>query len=216
MIQEEPTKIRSDFKKEGGFTDAQIQQVRLGMWKVVNEDGGTARKARLKKNIVAGKTGTAQFWRGHVQDNHTWFLGFAPYDHPRYVVITLVQGAKSGGAVAGPLAAKVLEEIFAMEEGKEVKLTSLKPAQGNFNHISSIDFGSATPSTYGVETEPGDSPVEATPSKNSSSSDSVATPDISEDADASGHVKNKAQPQGGLQKFFNFLGGGRSAVPKKK
>lgn len=215
VIKEEPTKIRSDFKKEGGFTDAQIQQVRLGMWKVVNEEGGTARKARLQKNIVAGKTGTAQFWRGHNKDNHTWFLGFAPYEHPKYVVIVLVQGAKSGGAVAAPLAAKVLEEIFAMEGGKEVKLSFLEPAVGNFKHISNIDFNSATPSTYGPDTEPGDSPVEEGPANGGSSNENVATPDISEEADARGRVKNKQQNQGGLQKFFNFLGGGRSATPKK-
>ncbi|MFZ4115365.1 MAG: penicillin-binding protein 2 [Chthoniobacterales bacterium] len=214
VLEEEPIKIRNNFKKEGGFTDEQIQQVRLGMWKVVNEDGGTARKARLEKNIVAGKTGTAQFWRGHNKDNHTWFLGFAPYDHPRYVVIVLVQGAKSGGAVAAPLAAKVLEEIFAMEAGKEIKLTFLEPAVGNFKHISSIDFGSTTPSSYGPDTEPGDSPIEDTPTTDSSSKENVATPDISEDADARGHVKNRPQNPGALQKFFNFLGGGRSAAPK--
>jgi penicillin-binding protein 2 len=214
ILEEEPTKIRSNFKKEGGFTDEQIQQVRLGMWKVVNEDGGTARKARLEKNIVAGKTGTAQFWRGHNKDNHTWFIGFAPYDNPKYVVIALVQGAKSGGAVAAPLASKVLEEIFAMEAGKEVKLAPLDPAVGDFKHIASIDFTKSNPSSYGPDKEPGDSPVEDAPTTSSSSRENVPTPDISEDADARGHVKNRPQNQGGLQKFFKFLGGGRSATPK--
>lgn len=218
ILEEEPIKIKNDFKKEGGFTDEQIQQVRLGMWKVVNEYGGTARKACLEKNIVAGKTGTAQFWRGHHKDNHTWFLGFAPYDHPKYVVIVLVQGAKSGGAVAAPLAAKVLDEIFAMEAGKEVKLTPLEPAIGNFKHISSIDFANKSPSSYGPDTEPGDSPVEDIPTTTSSSKDNVATPDISEEPDVKGPVKNKPQTHGdaeGLQKFFHFLGGDRSAAPKK-
>ena len=218
ILEEEPTKIKNDFKKEGGFTDEQIQEVRLGMWKVVNEEGGTARKARLEQNIVAGKTGTAQFWRGHNKDNHTWFLGFAPYEHPKYVVIVLVQGAKSGGAVAAPLAAKVLEEVFAMDAGKEVKITSLGPAVGNFKHISSIDFAKGAPSSYGPDIEPGDSPIDDTPETSSSSNENVATPDIREESDARGHVKNKPQaPSGmrGLEKFFNFLGGGRSAAPKK-
>jgi hypothetical protein len=39
------------------------------------------------------------------------------------------------------------------------------------------------------------------------------TPDIKEEADS--RANNKPRPQGGLQKFFNFLGGGRSAVPKQ-
>ena len=215
VVQENPSKVRIDLKKDGGFTDEQIQKVRLGMWKVVNEDGGTARKARLKNYMVAGKTGTAQFWRGHVKDNHTWFLCFAPYDNPRYVICVFVQGAQSGGAVAAPIGAKILEEIFAMEEGKEVKLTSLAPAIGNFKHIKSIDFGTAMPCNYGLDTDPGDAPIESSPNNNASSKNSVATPDIKEDADAQGHVKNKPRAQDGLQKLFNFLGGGRSAAPKQ-
>lgn len=214
VLKEEPLQIRTDIIKEGGITPEQIQKIRLGMWKVVNEEGGTARKARLKKYIVAGKTGTAQFWRGRNKDNHTWFLCFAPYDHPKYAICVLVQGAKSGGAVAAPVGAKILEEIFAMEEGKEVKLAPLTPALGNFRPIASIDFNSANPSSYGVDQGSGDAPIEATPARSSASKENRVTPDISEEADAQGRVRNKPREQGGLQKLFKFLGGGRSATPK--
>jgi len=214
ILEENHPKIRTDLKKEG-FTDEQIEKVRLGMRKVVNEDGGTARKARLKDVIVAGKTGTAQFWRGRTKDNHTWFLCFAPYDNPKYVVAVLVQGAKSGGGVAAPVAAKILREILDMDAGKEVKLTALPPAIGNFKHITSIDFNNVNPLSYGTDTDNGDAPVDASPQSNSSKN-SGATPDISEEADAQGRVKNKPREQGGLQKLFNFLGGGRSAVSQKR
>ena len=165
--------------------------------------------------IVAGKTGTAQFWRGRNKDNHTWFLCFAPYDDPKYVVAVLVQGAKSGGGVAAPVGAKILEEIFAMEAGKEVKFTSLPPAIGNFKHIASIDFKNSNPSSFGADTDNGDSPMDASPESNISKN-SAATPDINEGGDAQGHVKNRPQAQDGLQKFFNFLGGGRSAADQKR
>jgi penicillin-binding protein 2 len=214
ILEESHSSIRTDLKKEG-FTDEQIEKVRLGMRKVVNEEGGTARRAKLKDTIVAGKTGTAQFWRGHVQDNHTWFLCFAPYDQPKYVVAVLVQGAKSGSAVAAPVAAKILEEILAMDAGKEVKLTPLSPALGNFKHIASIDFKDPTASHYGADTDNGDSPVESSPD-NSSSKTSGPTPDISEEADAQGRVKNRTPAQGNIQKLFNFLGGGRSAASPKR
>jgi penicillin-binding protein 2 len=210
ILEENHPQIRTDLKKEG-FTDEQLEKVRLGMRKVVNEEGGTARKAQLKDVIVAGKTGTAQFWRGHSKDNHTWFLCFAPYDDPKYVVAVLVQGAKSGGGVAAPIGAKILEEIFAMEGGKEIKLTSLPPAIGSFKHITSIDFKNPNPSSYGTDTDNGDSPMDASPESNISK-DSAATPDIHEEADAPGRVKNKSRDKAGLQKFFNFLGGGRSAA----
>ena len=213
---EEPPKIRADLTKEGGLTPDQIEKVRKGMWMVVNDDSGTARKARVKNYVVAGKTGTAQFWRGREKDNHTWFLCFAPYDKPRYVVCVFVQGAKSGGSVPAPIAAKILEQIFAMENGQEVKLEALQPAPGSFQQISGVDFTKEFPAQYGVDTAPvPDAPAEENehPSPESKGGAATAKPDIKEDADA--HAHNKSRPQGGLQKFFNFLGGGRSAVPKQ-
>ena len=216
VLKQDPVKVQADITKEGGFTTEQIEKVRKGMWKVVNADGGTASKARLKNTIVAGKTGTAQFWRGREKDNHTWFLCFAPYDKPRYVVCVFVQGAKSGGSVSAPIAAKILEQIFAMEGGQEVKLEALAPAQGNFQHLAGVDFSKDFPSQYGADTEavpdtPADSDM---PGGEAGQGTSGAKPDIREDADSRANNRQKQQP-GGLQKLFNFLGGGRSAVQKQ-
>jgi hypothetical protein len=94
---------------------------------------------------VSGKTGTAQFWRGGIKDNHTWFIAFAPYDEPRYAVSVIVQGAQSGGGVAAPIAAKILSDVFKMEEGAPVEVASLDPAKGSFQFVSSVDFGRAIP-----------------------------------------------------------------------
>ena len=216
VVQGEPVKINADLLKEGGITPDQFEKVRKGMWKVVNDDSGTARKARLKNYMVAGKTGTAQFFRSGVKDYHTWFLCFAPYDNPRYVVAVFVQGGKSGGSVPAPIAAKILEQIFAMEAGQEVKLEAIAPAQGNFQPIAGVDFSKQFPAQYGADTEPvADTPAESTaPGGESGQGTSGAKPDIREEADSRANNRQKQQP-GGLQKFFNFLGGGRSAVPKQ-
>jgi penicillin-binding protein 2 len=112
---------------------------------VVNRGGGTAASARIKNYEVAGKTGTAQFWRGRVKDNHTWFIAFAPYEKPRYAVAVIVQGAQSGGGVAAPIAAKILSDIFKMEEGEAVEVAALEPAKGSFQFVSSVDFGRPIP-----------------------------------------------------------------------
>lgn len=215
VSKEFPAKVRGDLTKEGGFTPEQVEKVRKGMWKVVNADGGTASKAKLKNVVVAGKTGTAQFWRGREKDNHTWFLCFAPYDKPRYVVCVFVQGAKSGGSVPAPIAAKILEQIFAMEGGQEVKLEALAPAQGNFQHIAGVDFTKALPTQFGSDDPAAqESPSETAPEGESGEGVSSAKPDIRDEADSRANNRQKQQP-GGLQKFFNFLGGGRSAVPKQ-
>ena len=212
VLKEEPSTIRADLTKEGGFTAEQVEKVRKGMWKVVNADGGTASKAKLRNVVVAGKTGTAQFWRGREKDNHTWFLCFAPYEKPRYVVCVFVQGAKSGGSVPAPIAAKILEQILAMEGGQEVKLEALAPAQGNFQHIAGVDFSKDLPTQFGADDPASiESPSETAPEGEAAEETSSASPDIREEADSRAH--NKPRQQGGLQKFFNFLGGGRSAVP---
>ena len=104
----------------------QIELVRRGLWKVVNEDGGTGGRARMKDVQVAGKTGTAQVTVNGKTENVAWFCCFAPYDHPKYVVAVMVQGAAGhGGPVAGPIATRILERTLAMDAGKFRTATGL-------------------------------------------------------------------------------------------
>ena len=195
LVRQEPVKVRASML-DLGFTPEKIELVRRGMWDVVNRGGGTAPAARIKGNEVAGKTGTAQFWRGGVKDNHTWFIAFAPYNEPRYAVAVLVQGAQSGGGVAAPIAAKILSDIFKMEEGGPVEIAALEPAKGSFQFVSSVDFGRAIPAALA------DAPTE----------DFVA----SEGAPAGAEpptVRPAADAEGTVQKKPNFIqrlfGGGR-------
>jgi penicillin-binding protein 2 len=177
------------------------------MWKVVNEEGGTAGKARIKGVEVAGKTGTAQFWRSGVKDNHTWFVSFAPYKDPRYVVVTFVQGALSGGAVSAPLAAKIYNDIFKMENGEDFpQLAKLEPAKGNFLFVQSVDFGRDVPA---ATTASDDGEAASNPDATGTTQENrpAAQPDVRQEADDRGRVTNKPAKPNALQRFFNFLGG---------
>ncbi len=121
-------RVRADLRRE--ISQRDIELVRRGLWKVVNEEGGTGGRARLKDVVVAGKTGTAQATdRGH-EENVAWFTCFAPFDHPKYVVAVMVQGASGhGGEVAGPIAVRILERIIAQDEGKfDMQVAWLEPA----------------------------------------------------------------------------------------
>jgi len=77
---------------------------------------GTGTRARIPGVTVAGKTGTAQNPTGAP---HAWFVGFAPAEAPRYAVAVLVENGGSlgseatGGAIAAPIAARVLEAALA-------------------------------------------------------------------------------------------------------
>ncbi|MDR3404139.1 MAG: penicillin-binding protein 2 [Chthoniobacter sp.] len=115
---------------DAGVNPADIELVRTGLWKVVNEDGGTGGRARLAGGTLAGKTGTAQAHLHGRQDTIAWFVGFAPFEKPRYTVVVMVQGGAHGGSVAAPIAARILEETLAMDEGAyQPPLAPLPPAQ---------------------------------------------------------------------------------------
>jgi penicillin-binding protein 2 len=194
LIRQEPVQLRANLLEQG-FTEEEIERVRRGMWDSVNRGGGTAPAARIKGHEVAGKTGTAQFWRGRIKDNHTWFIAFAPYDEPRYAVSVIVQGAQSGGGVAAPIAAKILSDIFKMEDDSDLTVAALEPAKGSFQFVSSIDFGRAIPAA-----------LAAAPEAEFESSEArtvAAAPTVRPAADAEGSVERKPNI---LQRLF---GGGR-------
>ena len=200
VVRQEPVKVRANLLEQG-LTTEQIEKVRRGMWDVVNRGGGTAAGARIDGHEVAGKTGTAQFWRGGVKDNHTWFIAFAPYDEPRYEVSVIVQGAQSGGGVAAPIASKILSDIFKMEEGAKVEIASLEPAKGSFQFVSSVDFGRAIPAAL-ADAPPGDFAA-------SEGSPSTAPPTVRPAADMEGTVEQKKPNI--LQRIF---GGGKKKEKK--
>jgi cell division protein FtsI (penicillin-binding protein 3) len=89
--------------------------------KTVVEEGGTARKANIKGNLVAGKTGTAQIYdhetgRYSRKKHVSSFVGFAPADNPELAVIVVIyepKGNSFGGVVAAPVFKNIVEHTFA-------------------------------------------------------------------------------------------------------
>ena len=139
-------RVRCNLETDLNLKPDQIEHVRRGMWKVVNDPGGTAPHARLKDVELAGKTGTAQFWRNGVSDNHTWFICFAPYQKPKYAICVFIQGAKGGGITAGPLAAHIMEQALALDANKlVVNVRPLPPAKGSFAFINNIEYVNNVP-----------------------------------------------------------------------
>lgn len=94
-----------------------VATVRKAMWGVVN-DGGTGKDARVVGFDVAGKTGTAQvvsaksYKKGGENEDHAWFLGFAPYQNPEITIAVLIEHGGHGGEAAAPVAKAVLETYY--------------------------------------------------------------------------------------------------------
>src|SRR6266576_3514051 len=180
-------RVRSDLRREVSPQD--IELVRKGLWKVVNEDGGTGGRARLKDVVVAGKTGTAQATeRGH-EENVAWFACFAPFDHPKYVVAVMVQGASGhGGEVAGPIATRILERTLAQDEGKfDMQVAWLTPAH-HPNPLELIKAVSYTGGNLGSEDEEG---ADTSQSAVVQMASAGGSPDVEPEADAQGRVSKR-------------------------
>jgi len=95
-----------------------LELVRGGMYDVVQDRRGTAKKARVPGIEIAGKTGSAQYTKGKDADGnihygvHTWMISYAPFDFPRYAVAFLVEDGVSGGNTVGPRLSALYQKIF--------------------------------------------------------------------------------------------------------
>ncbi len=104
---------------------AQLARIRQAMFDVANTPGGTAyRYVHDAKYPIAGKTGTAQVvamsqTQARYTDkgvktqhrDHAWFMGYAPYDHPRIAFAILVEHGGHGSSGAAPVAAAIVNAM---------------------------------------------------------------------------------------------------------
>ncbi len=89
-----------------GLTPEQLAGLRHAMVEVVQR--GTAAASGGKDIDVAGKTGSAQNAHG---PDHGWFIAFAPADHPKVVVGSIMEFAVHGSFVA-PFVVKVIRHYL--------------------------------------------------------------------------------------------------------
>ncbi|MDD5116315.1 MAG: penicillin-binding protein 2 [Candidatus Omnitrophica bacterium] len=91
-----------------GFRRETLEIVRRGLRAVVSGSRGTGSVLSGLKVPVAGKTGTAQVSRG---STHAWFVGFFPYDKPKYAICVFLEHGGPGHA-ATVIARQVIEAMI--------------------------------------------------------------------------------------------------------
>jgi len=126
--------------------------------KATTEKGGTGEGAVPLGYEVAGKTGTAQkvdsLLGGYSEDRYvSGFMGFAPADAPRLVLIVIIdepQGNGYGGVVAAPIFKAIMEKALptlnvipkgTMVVKSEFGSAPPKEASGNQPLIDGIKVG---------------------------------------------------------------------------
>ena len=92
-----------------GIDSSVMKLIREGMRRVVEAPGGTGGLARIPGIISGGKTGTAQNPHG---EDHAWYIGFAPFDHPKIAIAVMLENAGFGGTKAAPIAGKVMQQYI--------------------------------------------------------------------------------------------------------
>lgn len=106
-------------KHETGIDKSYFDIAAGGMYDVVHEAGGTARRAKIADIAVCGKTGTAE----NIGNDHSVFIAFAPMDNPKIAVAVYVENAAGGGGTwAAPIASLIIEKYIRGEvERKDVE-----------------------------------------------------------------------------------------------
>ncbi|CTQ32147.1 penicillin-binding protein 2 [Jannaschia rubra] len=110
-----------------------LDGARNGMYQVINAVGGTGSRSKFDMAGMkwAGKSGTSQVRnitaaeraRGVVRNedlpwgrrDHALFVGYAPYDAPKYSVAVVVEHGGGGSSVAGPIARDAI--MYALNGG---------------------------------------------------------------------------------------------------
>lgn len=129
--------------------DRHLAVLRQGLYEVVNTPAGTAYASRLSLPGVAmaGKTGTAQVHNASAAEKQRnfnlnnlaledrpngLFVGFAPYDNPKYAIAVIVEHGLFGAQSAAPIAHDLMEYALTHDPaGRDAPLI----AQGDTGNV---------------------------------------------------------------------------------
>jgi penicillin-binding protein 2 len=103
-----------EIDKETIFAPSTQKFLYNAMLHVVVSRHGTAKRALPESLLVGGKTGTAE--TPGKKEDHAWFVFFAPWEDPQIAGAIIVEKAGHGGAVAAPIARKIVTKWFGLPD----------------------------------------------------------------------------------------------------
>ena len=127
----EPTVFKRKEKKEFDKIpniNSHIDLINRAMFKVVNEQKGTANRSKSEEYSFSGKTGTSQVKKITIEEresddykkkdidwinkDHALFVGYTPSENPRYAISVVIEHGGSGASIAAPIAKRTFDYIY--------------------------------------------------------------------------------------------------------
>lgn len=112
----EKAMTRTETKVAGRLagSESTLNVVREGLFKVVNEEKGSGRRAHLSKAVIYGKTGTADVETEDIPTKNVWFAGFTthPITGRTYSFAVMIERGDFGGTTCAPLVREFFDRWF--------------------------------------------------------------------------------------------------------
>jgi penicillin-binding protein 2 len=106
------------------ISDKTLNLVRAGLKDVASPEGTAGYIFEGFPISMAGKTGTAENSHG---DDHGWFVAYAPFEDPRIAIAVIVEQGGFGSDAAAPIARKILEAAFNLDQKPDEGAKIYKP-----------------------------------------------------------------------------------------
>ena len=88
--------------------------IKQGLYEAANNPSGTSFSVFNGFPIkVAGKTGTAEAPTVTNSGDHSWYASWAPYSHPKLLVVVMIEHGGFGAEAAAPAARKIYQAYFS-------------------------------------------------------------------------------------------------------
>ena len=121
------------------LNESDRQFVREALHSMVTEDSSVSKACSEAGIDVAGKTGTAEHAN---EEPDTLFVGFAPYDDPKYVCSVVLQHSDSSTTDAAPVVVQVLKAAIEGEGNASAEVQSIDGYAGE-SLKSGVSIGSS-------------------------------------------------------------------------
>jgi penicillin-binding protein 2 len=115
IIGEDHNKLIEYETKQLPVSKETVEILQKALDRTVNERWGTGAGARVPGVKVCGKTGSAENHMG--EDTHAWFAGYAEWEEPEIAFVVFVENGGHGGAVAAPVAQKLVDFYNRLRSG---------------------------------------------------------------------------------------------------